>query len=295
MSLVATGQLRPDAGPAGGPPPARRTRRRLNPSLVVGGGLGLLLLLVALIGPLVCSYDPNAVDASAALHGPSGSHLLGTDELGRDMFIRLADGYRAAFEIGAGTVAFGLLIGVPLGLLAASAGSITDNIIMRVLDVLLAFPALILAVLVVTIIGAGEGALILAIGIAYTPVIARVMRGSAMATRRETFIDAARSRGAGTLRIALRHTLPNSVGPLIVQASIFVGVAVLLGAGMSFVGLGVRPPTPDLGLMLASGRDYMTTSPWVVIVPAAAIMLFALAFTLLGDGLQTWFDPQRAR
>ncbi len=269
-----------------------RPRRRLNPSLIVGGGLALALLLFALIAPLVSSYGPNTLDASAALKSPSGTHLLGTDELGRDMLTRVAKGYQSAFEIGAGTVALGLLIGVPLGLLAASAGAIVDNIVMRVLDVLLSFPALILAVLVVTIVGAGKGSLILAIGIAYTPVIARVMRASAMATRRETFVDAARSRGAGPIRIALRHTLPNSVGPLIVQASIFVGVAVLLGAGMSFVGLGVRPPTADLGLMLASGRDFMSTSPWVVIVPAVAILLFALAFTLLGDGLQRWLDPQ---
>jgi len=297
MSSLASIELPPDVGPAAdGPaadgPPDRGPRRRLNASLITGAGLALFLLLVALFGPLASPYDPSGINADAALHGPSGGYILGTDELGRDLFVRVAKGYQTAFEIGAGTVALGLLVGVPLGLLAASAGPIVDNVIMRILDVLLSFPALILAVIVVTILGSGEESLILAIGIAYMPIIARVMRGSALSTRREMYIDAVRSRGASPLRIALRHTLPNSAGPLIVQASIFVAVAVLLGAGMSFVGLGVRPPTPELGLMLASGRDYMTTSPWVVAAPVGAIMLFALAFTLIGDGLQSWLDPQ---
>lgn len=270
-----------------------RRRRALNPSLLCGASLVLLLLAFALITPLVSPYSPTEINANAALSGPSLTHLLGTDQFGRDELIRVAKGYQAAFEVGAGTVLIGLILGVPLGLLAASGGSITDNTIMRVLDVLLAFPALILAVIVVTILGPGMGSLILAIGIAYSPIIARLMRGSALATKSEMFIDAARSRGARPLRIALRHTLPNSIGPLIVQASIFVGVAVLLGAGMSFIGLGIQPPTPALGLMLADGRDYMSTSWWVIVVPAVAIMLFALAFMLVGDGLQDWLDPQR--
>lgn len=289
MSSASMMDLGPELGTA-----AEMTlgRRRLNASLKAGGGLGLLLLLTGVFGPVASPYSPSQVNPGAALSGPTSAHILGTDELGRDLFVQVAAGYRAAFEIGLGTVALALLLGVPLGLLAASAGSVADNLIMRVLDVLLSFPALILAIIVVTIVGPGELTLILAVGIAYTPVIARVMRGSALATRRETFIDAARARGATAIRIALRHTLPNSAGPLIVQASIFVGVALLLAAGLSFVGLGVQPPTPDLGLMLASGRDYMTTSPWVVTVPAVAIFLFALAFTLLGDGLQTWLDPR---
>lgn len=290
MSSAAMMDLGPERAAAGEATPGGRP---LNASLIAGGGLGLLLLLTALFGPVASPYSPTQVNPSAALSGPADAHILGTDQFGRDLFVQVAAGYQGAFEIGVGTVALGLLIGVPLGLLAASAGPVMDNLIMRILDVLLSFPALILAVIVVTIVGPGKLTLILAIGIAYAPIIARVMRGSALSTRRQLFIEAARSRGATPIRIALRHTLPNSVGPLIVQASIFVGVAVLLGAGLSFVGLGVQPPTPDLGLMLASGRDYMTTSPWVVTVPAVAIMLFALAFTLLGDGLHTWLDPQR--
>ena len=167
---------------------------------------------------------------------------------------------------------------------------------MRPLEILMAFPAILLAITVVAIFGTGVGVLILAIGVVYIPIIARVMRASTLATRRELFIDAARARGASRSRIVLRHVLPNSVGPVVVQASVLLGIAILLEAALSFIGLGVRPPTPSLGLMLSDGRDFMANSAWIVAAPGVAIMILVLAFNLIGDGLHDWLDPRgRAR
>jgi peptide/nickel transport system permease protein len=164
---------------------------------------------------------------------------------------------------------------------------------MRVLDVLMAFPALLLAIVVVAIFTPGTLVLLLAIGIVYTPIVARVMRAAALETSKESFVDAARTRGASYWRLVARHIAPNSMGPVIVQASILLGVSVLLEAALSFIGLGVQPPTPSLGLMLSTGRDFMNTSPWVVADPAVAILIMVVGCTLVGDGLRDWLDPRK--
>jgi peptide/nickel transport system permease protein len=274
----------------------RRLARRVNPTLAVGLGLVVVVLAFALAAPLVSPYASDEITASDSLAGPSADHWLGADNLGRDIFVRVAEGYRISLSVAVGSVLLALALGVPLGLVAGYAGGFVDNLIMRPLEILMAFPAILLAITVMAIFGTGIGVLMLAIGVVYIPIIARVMRASTLATRRELFVDAARARGASRLRIVLRHVLPNSVGPVIVQASILLGIAILLEAALSFIGLGVRPPTPSLGLMLSDGRDFMANSTWVVAAPGVAIMVLVLAFNLIGDGLHDWLDPRgRAR
>ncbi len=282
--------------PTGDPTLPRRLARHVNPTLAVGLGLVVVVLALALAGPAVSPYASDEITASDSLAGPSADHWLGADNLGRDIFVRVAEGYRISLSVAVGSVLLALALGVPLGLVAGYAGGVVDNLIMRPLEILMAFPAILLAITVMAIFGTGIGVLMLAIGVVYIPIIARVMRASTLATRRELFVDAARARGASRLRIVLRHVLPNSVGPVVVQASVLLGIAILLEAALSFIGLGVRPPTPSLGLMLADGRDFMANSTWIVAAPGVAIMLLVLAFNLIGDGLHDWLDPRgRAR
>lgn len=277
-------------------PVEERGGRRLDARLAAGLGLLGLVVLIAVVGPLVAGHGTDEIVASDALTGPSGAHWLGADNFGRDMFARMAVGYRISLEVAACSVAIGLLLGVPLGLVAGYAGSLVDNVVMRPLDVLMAFPALLLAIVVMAIFGTGLGVLMLAIGVVYVPITARVMRASTLETSQQLYVEAARARGASHRRVLLAHVLPNSLGPVIVQASILLGIAVLLEAALSFIGIGVRPPTPSLGVMLSEGREFMTASAWVVAVPGLAIMLLALTFNLIGDGLHGWLDPRgRAR
>lgn len=274
----------------------QRARSRMNPTLAVGLGLLVLVMVFTLVVPLLSPYQSDEIQASDALSGPSAQHWLGADNLGRDILVRVAEGYRISLSIAVGSVALALLVGVPLGLVAGYAGGWVDNLVMRPLDVLMAFPAILLAITVMAIFGTGVAVLLPAIGVVYVPIIARVMRASTLATRRELFVEAARARGASRWRIVLRHVLPNSVGPVTVQASILMGIAILLEAALSFIGLGVRPPRPSLGLMLSDGRDFMANSAWVVAAPGLAIMVLVLAFNLIGDGLHDWLDPRgRAR
>jgi peptide/nickel transport system permease protein len=269
--------------------------RRLpgNRNLQVGAILLLAVVAVAILVPVLSPDGANQINPSATLAGPSSPHLLGTDDLGRDLLTRLAAGYRISLEVALGSVALACLAGVPLGLWAAVGSPLADNMIMRTLDVLMAFPALLLAIVVVAVLGAGTGVLVLAIAIVYAPVVARVMRASALATSKEAYVEAVRARGASSARILWRHILPNSLGPVIVQASILMAIAILLEAALSFIGLGVQPPTASLGLMLSDGRDFMASSPWVVADPGVAILIVVLGFTLVGDGLQEWLDPKK--
>jgi peptide/nickel transport system permease protein len=277
-------------------PAAERSRPRLNGRLRTGLMLLALIVLLAIFGPLLSRYSADQITASDALKGPSGAHWLGADNFGRDQFVRMAEGYRISLAAAVGSVLVGLAVGVPLGLLAGYAGGKVDNVVMRPLDVLMAFPAVLLAITVMAIFGTGLGVLIVAIGIVYIPILARVMRASTLETAQELYVEAARARGASGRRIVTRHVLPNSIGPVIVQASILFGIAVLLEAALSFVGVGIKPPTASLGVMLSEGRDFMATDPWIVAVPGAAIAVLVLTFNLIGDGLHAWLDPRgRAR
>ena len=282
--------------PTGDATLSRRLGHHVNRSLALGLGIVAAVIVFALVAPAISPYASDEITASDSLAGPSADHWLGADNLGRDIFVRVAEGYRISLSVAVGSVLLALAIGVPLGLVSGYAGGAVDNLIMRPLEILMAFPAILLAITVVAIFGTGVVVLILAIGVVYIPIIARVMRASTLATRRELFIDAARARGASRSRIVLRHVLPNSVGPVVVQASVLLGIAILLEAALSFIGLGVRPPTPSLGLMLSDGRDFMANSAWIVAAPGVAIMILVLAFNLIGDGLHDWLDPRgRAR
>jgi peptide/nickel transport system permease protein len=270
--------------------------KNLNPTLGVGLGIVGLAIVLSLVVPAVSPYGATQIVTENSLMGPSLQHPFGNDDLGRDVMTRVMVGYRISLSVAVGSVLLALALGVPLGLLSAYAGGFVDNLVMRPLDVFMAFPAILLAVVVMAILGTGTLVVILAIGVVYVPVIARVMRATAMVVAREPYVEAARARGASSLRLVIRHIMPNSLGPVIVQASILLGFAILLEAALSFIGLGVRPPNPSLGLMLANGRDFMGQAPWIVIAPGLAIMGLVLGFNLVGDGLRDWLDPRgRAR
>lgn len=269
----------------------RLREHHLNGSLLFGLTLLAFVLLVALVGPLLTHFGSTDINPDASLAGPSAQHWLGGDNFGRDQFARVAVGCRISLIVAVSSVALALAVGVPLGLLSGYFGGIVDTVIMRPLDVLMAFPVILLAIVVMAIFGTGTFVLLIGIAIVYVPIIARVMRASALSTRRELYVEAARSRGASHTRVIVRHVLPNSAGPVIVQASILMGIAILLEAALSFVGLGVRPPTASLGLMLSDGRDFMANSAWVVAAPGIALVLLVFAFTLIGDGLHAWLDP----
>ena len=275
------------------------SRASLRPALasrvevIVGGVLVLVAVLIAIIVPLIDPAASTAVGAAPALVPPGLSNLLGTDQLGRDQLARVAVGYGISLTIAVGAVLLSVAVGGLLGLLSATATSVIDGLIMRILDVVMAFPALLLAIVVVALFGAGTEVLMLAIGIVFVPIVARVTRAAALETTRQPYVEAAMARGARRGRVIFRHIAPNSLGPVVVQASILIAIAIMLEASLSFVGLGVQPPTPSLGLMLSTGRDFMVSDPWVVAVPAIAILVVVLGFTLIGDGLQTWLDPKK--
>jgi peptide/nickel transport system permease protein len=264
-----------------------------NKSLTAGLILIFIVLAVGILVPLINPGGATTLHPNASLASPNGSFLLGADQFGRDLLTRVAQGYRISLAVSSGSVALALLVGIPIGLVAATGAPWLGGVIMRVLDVLMAFPALLLAIVIVAIFGPGTLVLLLAIGIVYTPIVARVTRAAALETSKESFVDAARARGATYSRLVLRHIAPNSMGPVIVQASILLGISVLLEAALSFIGLGVQPPTSSLGLMLSTGRDFMSTSPWVVAVPGIAILIMVVGFTLVGDGLRDWLDPRK--
>lgn len=272
------------------------TRRRPALNLSVGLGMIAVVIVFAILVPLTSKYDPTAVSATDALQPPSLHHLLGTDDLGRDVFVRVAAGYRISVLVAVGSVFLATVVGIPLGLVAGYFGGVTDQLIARPMDVLMSFPAVLLAIVVMTIFGTGTTVLIAAMGIVYVPVIVRIMRSSTVLTARAPYVEAIRARGTSHFRLLLVHVLPNSAGPAIVQAFVLMGVAILLESALDFIGLGVQPPNPSLGLMLASERDFLQSAPWTAIFPGAAIMVLVLAFNLIGDGLRDRLDPRtRAR
>lgn len=275
-----------------------RTRRltqafsQMPTGLLVGLAIVLLVVAIAVFVPLVSPYKSTEIIPGDSLLGPSARHWFGSDDLGRDVMVRVAEGYRISLTVAIGSVLIAVLGGIPLGLVAGYFEGVLGEVIMRPLDVLMSFPAILLAVVVMAIFGTGTAVVVLAIGIVYVPVITRIMRASTLVTKRELYIEAVRSRGASRFRLIALHVLPNSVGPTIVQASILMGIAILLESALSFIGLGVRPPTPSLGLMLSSERDFMAQAPWVVVAPGLAIMLLVLGFNLIGDGLRDRLDPR---
>jgi len=265
----------------------------LGRGTVAGTGLIVVLLLAALFAPWLSQGSPEAMDFSAVLVGPSSAHPLGTDNFGRDVLTRVLFGLRVSMAAAVGSVAVAMLAGVPLGLVAGYRRGWIDAVIMRPADVILSFPAIVLVIALAGAFGQNLGLMIVTIGFVYTPIVVRVMRGAALELDGALFVEGARARGASHLRVMLRHVLPNAIAPVLVQASALMGVAILMEAALSFIGLGVQPPTPSLGLMLSDGRSYMGQAPWLVVAPGVGIMLAVLGFNLLGDGIPRLLDPAR--
>lgn len=263
-----------------------------NPLTLLGLLLVLLLVLVAIFAPMVAPHDPLAQSAVDSLRGPSWSHPFGTDQTGRDVFSRVLYGAAISLRIGALAVLAITVIGVPLGLLAGSVGGWVDGLIMRVADVFLAFPTIVLALAIATSLGGGMQNAIVAVAIAGWPWYARLIRSAVLTIRGEAYVDAARLAGASYLRIVARHILPNSFGPIIVQASQDMGYTILLAATLGFLGIGVKIPTPEWGTMINDGRDVFLDAWWVSVFPGIAIVIAVLAFNLMGDGLRDIFDPR---
>ncbi|MEA2513164.1 MAG: peptide/nickel transport system permease protein [Thermomicrobiales bacterium] len=263
-----------------------------NRLVFVGGLLVVALTLVALFAGLVAPYDPIATNSSVALRSPSVEHPFGTDRFGRDVFSRAIHGSRISLWVSLASVAVATTVGTILGLASGYFGRWTDLLISRVLDILFSFPGLLLAIGIAAFLGPGQNNAILAIAIVYSPLIARVVRGSVLAERHKEYVEAARLIGARHGRILRRHVLPNVLSPIIVQASITLSYAILIEASLSYLGLGTQPPNPSWGTMLSEGRPFLERAPWMSVFPGMSIMLAVFAFNLLGDGLREMLDPR---
>jgi peptide/nickel transport system permease protein len=266
-----------------------------DPAGLVGLGLVAALAVAGALGPALAPFDPTAADLASAYRAPDTAHWLGTDEVGRDILSRLLHGARLSLLTGIVAVAVALALGLPIGLAAGWVGRGVDVLLTGVIDVLLAFPTLLLAILIVTVLGAGAGSAMLAVGLSSVPVFARLVRASTLAIRQLEYVAAARAAGAGAGAILIRHVLPNALSPLIVQSTIRTATALLTAAGLGFLGLGAQPPAAEWGLMLSQGRAYLQAAPHIVLFPSLAIMLAILAFHLVGDALNDALNPRLAR
>jgi peptide/nickel transport system permease protein len=269
---------------------------RSSPLITAGGAVALLIVLVALAAPLLSPFPADAGSAThpeLALQGPSLHHLFGTDQVGRDVFSRVLYGARVSPLVAVFVLVIASVVGIPLGIVAGYFGGVTDEIIMRVTDIFLAFPSLLLSLAFAAVLPPSLTSLTIAISITWWPWYTRLIRGQAASVAGRPYVESCRALGIPTWRILLRHVLPNSVTPLIVQVSLDFGGVILTASALSFLGLGAQDPTPDWGLMVAEGENYFTTQWWLVTYPGLAILLTALAFNLLGDGLRDVLDPRR--
>jgi peptide/nickel transport system permease protein len=278
------------------PPRINETKRFfrvfLGRGLVIFGLLVLLLfILVAIFAPLIAPYNPNKVDVGNALLQPSREHLLGTDPVGRDELSRIIYGTRTSLFIGLSVTAFATVIGTILGILAGYYGGWVNTIIMRMIDAFMAFPMLLLALLVAALLGGGIKNVIIALGVAMMPGYARLMCGQTLQVRENDYIVAEKSIGASNLRLMTRHIFPNSLSPLIVLTTMMLGSVILAEAGLSFLGIGITPPTAAWGSMVNEGRPYLLSQPLLSFAPGIAIMLVVFAFNMVGDGLRDALDP----
>jgi peptide/nickel transport system permease protein len=261
-------------------------------SAQLGLALVAIYLVVAVFASILAPYSPLDQHTKDRLQGPNATYWLGTDEFGRDLFSRLMYGATNSLQVAVLSVTAACLLGTALGTMAGYTGGLLDNVIMRVMDLFFAFPAILLALSIVAALGPGAGNTILAISVVYTPIFARVARGPVLSIKSMEFVEAARSMGARHPRIMWRHILPNTLAPIIVQISLALSWAMLTEAGLSFLGLGTVPPAPSWGAMLSDSRKLMELAPWMAISPGLAIMLGVLGFNLLGDGLRDALDPR---
>ncbi|MGP4014383.1 ABC transporter permease [Saccharopolyspora sp. 5N708] len=280
------------ASPAGAPRWRRIARRFLRRKMAVAGAvLVLAFLLLALVGPLVTS-DPARLGLDNLLQGPSAAHPLGTDDLGRDVLARICNGAQVSLLAGVFSTALAMLVGIPIGLLAGFYRGWTDSVLMRVNDVLLSFPFLIFAVVMAAILGPSLPNVIIALAVAEVPSVVRIVRGETIALREQEFVEAAVADGAGDIAIMARTVLPNMTNTLIVKATVAIPAGIIGEAALSFLGLGVQPPTASWGVMLTSAQQFLTQDPLLALFPGIAIALTTLGFNLLGDGLRDVLDPR---
>jgi peptide/nickel transport system permease protein len=291
------------AVPASPPPvrfrPARpRWRETLglllrNPTAAVAAFVLLVIVVVAVFDETFAAQGPNEQDIANRLEPPSWSHPMGTDNFGRDILSRVILGASVSLKVGFLSVGLALVVGTLIGLLAGYYGRWVDDVLMRLMDMLFAFPAVLLAIAILAVRGAGTSNTIIAIAVVYVPIFARVTRASVLGVREEVYVRASRSVGASDFRLLTRHVLPNAAPPIIVQASISLAFAVLAEAALSFLGLGTQPPNPSWGLMLSEGREFISQAWWLAFFPGMAIFVTVLCFNLLGDGLRDVLDPRQ--
>jgi peptide/nickel transport system permease protein len=267
-----------------------------NKLAIVGMVIIGIVIFVAIFAPFLASQDPNENGVFKTYprenkQGPSLAHPMGTDDLGRDMMSLIFYGARVSVRVGVFAVGIAILVGATLGAIAGYAGGTVDNVIMRLMDIMLSFPSILLALVIVVAIGPGLFNAMLAVGIVSIPSFARITRATVIKENENVYVMAARSLGANSNRVLWRHIVPNSLSPLIVAASLGIAVAILDAAGLGFLGLGAQPPTPEWGLLLSRNKSHLFTSPWMVIFPGVAIMFLVLGFNLLGDGLRDALDP----
>ena len=285
--------------------PARPSTRHSRPSALrvllrdPGAAVGLAILalfaIAAMAAPAVAPYGPTAISLAEASAPPSPAHWFGQDQVGRDILTRVIFGARLSLLVGFLAVGISLAAGAPIGLLAGYFGGSVDLLVMRVIDVMMAFPGVLLALLVVAVLGPGLGNAMIAVGIAAIPLFARLMRASVLSIKQMEYVAAARALGQAAPWILLRHVAPNCIPPLVIQATLRVGTAILTAASLSFLGLGVQPPIPEWGAMVSEGRTYVTTAPHITIFPGLAILLAVLGFNVLGDALNDALNPRLKR
>ena len=266
-----------------------------NRSAVFGLAVIVLFLGISVFGPLLAPHDPNKQHLDKTLTPPGTKYWLGTDHLGRDLLSRLLYATRVSLLIGASAVAFGLTSGTLLGLTVGFFGGWVDDLAMRLIDIMLSFPGILLALAISAAIGPGIGNVVLAIGIASAPIFTRMVRGAVLRIKSLEFVLAAKALGAGTMRIMFRHLLPNCVGSIVVQTTLRFADSIIVASGLSFLGLGVPPDVPEWGSMLADGRIYLRSASWIALFPGLSLMAVVLGFNLMGDGLRDALDPRLRR
>ncbi len=266
-----------------------------NKAFVFGGSIVVVFLLLAFFPQLFTQYNPIEKNLDARLLPPSAAHWFGTDDLGRDICARIIYGAQVSLRVGLLSVGIALIVGSLIGVIAGYFGGMVGEVLMRGIDIILAFPSILLAILIVAILGPGLNNAMIAIGIVNVPLYARLLRSTTLQVRNQEFIEASHAMGASHTRIIAFHILPNCLSPLIVQATLGIGAAILETAGLSFLGLGAQPPTPEWGTMLSNAKDFIRTAPWTLTFPGLAIMGVVVAFNLMGDGLRDLFDPRTAK
>ncbi|KMZ42055.1 MULTISPECIES: nickel transporter permease [Bacillales] len=294
VEIAPTNQALPPKAEVSRPSRWRTFYRKLrkNKLAMVGGCIVIFYIAIALLAPFIAPHDPYEIDLVNKLKSPSSEHWMGTDDKGRDVLSRLLYGTQLSMSVGFVAVFIGAFFGIILGLLSGYYGGWVDTVISRIIDVLLAFPGILLSLAIVSALGPSLFNVMIAVGIFSIPVFARIVRGSTLTVKKLEYIDAIRSLGANDFTIIFRHIFPNILSPIIVQATMRLATAILSAAGLSFLGLGAQPPLPEWGAMLSNGRDFLFTAPHLAMFPGFAIATLVLGFNIFGDGLRDALDPR---